>query len=1222
MSPTPTQQAAVTARGNVLLVAGAGTGKTSTLVARCLHCLLEEEPPAALDELLLVTFTDAAAADMRRRIRREFERRLEELRAASPADPDARRREHWLQEQLAGFDTAAIGTLHSFCLNLVREHFHELGLDPQLSVLPEEEGRLLMEETLTELLETHYAGEEPADLAVQELIQTQARGWEVPIRALILKLHHYTQTLRDPTAWLAGQLNRFTTAEPTDWREWWRTGVGEWRDRWRPVLGEEAAAGNDKAAACWNVLDGLPPHPTPEAAAAGLTAVQAADAEWPRGKKTKWRPQLKAFFDEAGFLAAFLPRPGAPEPLAEDWDWVRGQMLALLRLARDFATAYSAAKRELGLVDFHDLEQHTLRVLWEAETGQPTAVAREWRGRLRFVFVDEYQDINEAQDAILQALGREGAAANRFLVGDVKQSIYRFRLADPRIFQNYVGAWAAEAGRVLPLVENFRSREAILAFINPLFRAIMRADLGRVTYDDTAELRFGAPGERAALGRAGHPEPRVELHLCVRSKSAGTAGEAEAEGEGEAEAAGADAAPAPAGLDPAEREARLVARRLRDLRAAGHGIWDEQLGAERPAEWRDMAVLLRSPARKAEGFARAFARLGIPLNVARGGFYSSLEVTDLLSLLQVLDNPRQDTPLLAVLRSPLVGLTVDELAGVRLAAPRGPFWLAVQRFHQAGDPAGAGPKIARFLARHTAWRRLARQGSLSHCLETVLAETHYAAWLLTQPRGEQRQANVRRLLALARQFDRFQRQGLFRFLNFIKAQQETEAEPDAAVVPEENAVSLLSIHASKGLEFPVVVVADLGKEFNLLDLRADIILDEEFGLCPQIKAPGQGTRYPSLPYWLAQRRQRRETLGEELRLLYVALTRARDTLILTGTLKAATFEKNWGAVRPITTPRLAAAKSFLDWLAAWTGESAATLVTAPAGANEWWRWQIHGDDDAGAGNADDDAVPVSAGPGMEPPGPAAWRELQQRLAWRYPHAAATELPAKASATSVSRRLSPAADGEARPLQPIAVASAHFAAPARPGLTAGEIGTAHHTFLQYVDLARAHDPAGLADEAERLTAAGHLTAPEAAALNLPAIARFWQSGLGREIRAHAGEVRRELPFTARFQPAELQGADEPLPDLFAEDFVLIQGVADLVVLQPEEIWLVDFKTDTLPAAELPARTAHYAPQLRLYAAALHRIYRRPVTRAVLYFLARGQAAPVALGAALARAAAPE
>jgi len=1182
MSFTADQQAAIAARGNVLMVAGAGTGKTTTLVRRCLHCLLEAQPPAAMDEILMVTFTDASAVDMRKRIREALEQELEKLQS-SENETTSR-----LREQLALFDTAHLGTLHSFCLQLVRQHFYELELDPQLTVMPEEEAKLLADETLGEIFEAHYAGQTPNAEAVQQLIQTQARGWDLPIRQLVLKLHHYTQTLRDPEGWLASQLAMFHSAEPTQWQTWLLEGISEWRNRWLPVL-QNSSLENPKAAECSAILKDMFAAPSREQCAAVLHQIQLADADWPKGKSAAWRKPIVDLFDEAAFLYSLARADTPADPLAQDWNWARPQMATLLKLAREFTVAFSTAKRELGAVDFHDLEQHALRLLWDRSTNLPTPTALQWRRKLRFVFVDEYQDINEAQDAILKALSRERDEANRFLVGDVKQSIYRFRLADPHIFQHYADTWRGESGRVIPLVDNFRSREAILNFINSLFGALMRREIGSVPYGEEARLHFGDPENRHALSVAKDPSPRVELHLRLKGAGESVGGDAEKEST--------PAWTEVMNLEEAAKEARLAALRLRGLKMSGHLIWDDN--EMRPVEWGDMAVLLRSPSGKAESYAREFTRLDVPLTVVRGGFYESLEITDLLSLLQALDNPLQDLPVLAVLHSPLVGMSLDELAAIRLMLPKAPFWTALQRFHELSRQHSGWPKTDRFLKNFAAWRRLARQVSLSRCLEAVLDETHYAAWLLTQPRGEQRHANVQRLLALAQQFDQFQRQGLFRFLKFIEAQQAAETEPQVAAVSGENSVALMSIHQSKGLEFPVVVVTDLGKPFNLSDLRAEIILDAEFGLCPQVKPPHTGQRYPSLPYFLARQRQKNEMLGEEMRLLYVAMTRARDTLILTGSMTQKKFDKQWRETAAPTTASLLAARSYLDWLAAWSAQSAESQINPPAGENAFWRWTIYDDLDE---RLLDDATPPAPIGNLESIGQTLdepyFQKLFQRLEWQYPHQPATRETAKTSVTLLRRRSSEGAEVEPRPFFNFTLRTPHSAL-RTSRLSAVEIGNAHHTFLQFVALEEVGTQARLQAEARRMELEATLSAEEIAHLDFAALADFWQSPIGTAIRAQAQNVRRELAFTARFAAAELPG--NIACGLDDGEFIVVQGAADLVVLLPEEIWLVDFKTDQMTVAELPGKTKLYETQLRLYALALSRIYHRPVTRAHLHFL---------------------
>jgi ATP-dependent helicase/nuclease subunit A len=1218
MSLTAAQQEAITARGNVLVVAGAGTGKTRTLVERCLSCLLSEKARASIDEILVVTFTEAAAAEMRQRIRD----RLEEERQRKPEE-SAR----W-QEQLALFETAHIGTLHSFCLQLVRQHFYQLELDPQLAVLSEEEARLLAAETLDTLFQRHYSGKDPAAQAVQRLIQVQARGWDKPIRALVLRLHHYAQTLPDPAAWLDAQLALFATPEPVVWRRWLSEALLAWPSEWLPGL-DLLAHSNPVASRCATALRKIQSDPS----LSGLTAIFAEIArardDSPRGKKTSWLDPLQAFFGDADFLASLAPAPAGPDPLLEDWTWVRDQMTALLQLSREFTQAFTEAKRELGVVDFHDLEQYSLRLLWDPAANQPTGIARQWRNNLAFVFVDEYQDINAAQDRIIQALSRENSQANRFHVGDVKQSIYRFRLANPRIFQHYTEQWDRGPNKVISLVENFRGREALIDFTNSVFGLIMRRDLGGIQYDAAAALRFGLVPERQCLSLAHNAAPCAELHLLLN---------------GGPELMDADEQPEALTevieLQAAEKEARLIAQRLRDLHAQKHPVWDAQTRQFRPLDWRDMAILLRSPAKKAESYAKEFARVNLPLEVARRGFYQSIEISDLLSLLQLLDNPLQDLPLLAALHSPLVGLNANELAEIRLTAPKARFWTALINWHRTNSskfgseqtlnssasentaPGGfvgleTYSLVSRFLKRFTQWRRLARQAALSRCLETVLAETHYASWLLTQPRGQERYAHVQRLLLLAQEFDRFQRQGLFRFLKFVEAQQAAETEPEVAVAPAENAVRLMSIHQSKGLEFPVVVVADTAKPFNLVDLRLDIILDEKYGLCPQIKPPHTGKRYPSLPYWLARKRQRRELLGEELRLLYVAMTRARDLLILSGSVSERAFAQSWLQPSQPDTAVLSGARSYSDWLGLWFSKNVGLAAKDHReGSTSLLRWFIHDYSDL----VDRTRVPV------EEPAPTnpitfeseAWRQVEQRLLWQYPFSAATRQPAKTSVSALRRQAADEFQEDAarlfakseRLVSDPKENSSYPAASRDSKLTPAEIGRVHHLFLQLIHLERTGSADALKEEASRLQQHGLFSPAQVAILDYETLAQFWNSSLGQRIRSRHAFVHRELAFTVRFSASELALlVGQPLDAGSESELVLVQGVADLAVIAPKEIWLVDFKTDQLVSNELAPRVKLYEPQVILYATALSRIYQRPVSESWLYFLTLNQAVPV-------------
>ena len=1216
-SLTPSQRQAIHARGNVLVMAGAGTGKTKTLVERCLDCL--ERNGAQIDELLIVTFTEAAAAEMRQRLRKA----IEEKAAANPLITHPLPLSFW-PEQLARFDLAHIGTLHSFCLKLVREHFFELGLDPRLAILDEAESRQLANEILDAQFTAHYEGQKAFSPAVLDLIQVHGEGRDENIRKLILRLHNYSQARPDAGGWLAKQRGQFSGPTSADWQKWLFAGIADWRNQWLPVL-ENIRSGNEKAAELADGLSNIPANFPRATAALFLDKILAADVNWPAKRKTLLRKPLENFFDEARFLHSLAAVKNGADPLAEDWGWVRGQMETLLQLAEEFAALLTAKKRADGALDFHDLEQFALKLLWDLSTGQPTAVAQGWRGKLKLVFVDEYQDINAAQDKIIQGLSRDGwwnenhngpllpathgnsrgcspHHANRFLVGDVKQSIYRFRLADPQIFRDYALQWHGDTGQTIPLSENFRSHEALLDFVNSVFRIIMRLEIGGVAYDQEAELKPGMATVTARNGtRTAGQVPRAEL--LVRFKASRNVG-SEDEDNGLP------------GLDDAQREARLVVWRLKQLFASRHEIFDDKAKVFRPVEWRDIAILLRSPQGRSEIYAKEFEHAGVPLAVARGGFYKSAEILDMVSLLQLLDNPLQDVPCIAVLRSPFVGLSLDELAEIRLAAKEKHFWTALNHWEKSEirkqKTEATLATVSIFLKRFSHWRKLAKQVSLSQCLEEILAETLYADWLRGQSRGGQRAGNLAGFLDLARQFDQFQRQGLFRFLKFIEAQQDAGVEPEVPVVDTENAVRLMSIHQSKGLEFPVVVLADLAKQFNEQDLREDILFDEQFGLCPKIKPPNAGGRYPSLPHWLAQRRQKRELRGEEMRLLYVALTRARDNLFLTASVTASDWEKKWSDPQPSTVQAIGGARSFADWLAIWFSGRASAGRGKTSGECENLHWQIVEDSvDSSRG----DEAQIESGRRKSQngnhllPQDIGMAALRERLEWSYPFGAASRWKAKSSVTALRREADALDDESEQIFRPEISKRRLTGTPAsqKSTLSAAEVGVAHHKFLQQVALDTTDD---LAAEADRLVREHFLSTEERNVLDLAALADFWLSPHGRAIAAHAPEVRRELPFTARFSPQEIAAiTGRTLEQGLENEFVVVQGVADLAVILPEEIWLVDFKTDDVSQNDFADKVKTYTPQLRLYAAALEKIFGRKVTRRTVHFLVARRTAEI-------------
>ena len=1211
---TAAQQQAVEASGNVLVMAGAGTGKTRTLVERVLRVLAPtaappddpEAEPVRVTDLLVVTFTEAAAAELRERIRQ----RLETVAA--------RDRSPFWQEQLALLDSAFIGTLHSFCYRIISEHYAELDLDPKLSVLDAGEALLRSREVFHDLLEQTLAEASPEARAFAAVFADRFAAEEARLRDLVLHIHAYSQSLPDPEGWFESQRAYLEEPNPTRWRQWLLQALGAWRARWQPVL-QEAATHNPLARCCCDHLlteatEAGPPEELPRRWALAWESFQLA-LEAARQDRTilqKHRTALRSCLEELEFLTALLPdsdgnggQTRVRDPLAGDWQRMRQPVLSLLWFTRRFGEAYALAKRQRGELDFADLEQMALTLLWDRQRQRPRPLAERFRERFRWVFVDEYQDINPAQDQILCAVSRSADAPNRFLVGDIKQSIYRFRRADPTIFRSYTEQWArSPESCVVQLTENFRSRPALLDFVNAVFSQLMRPEVGGVGYGPEAWLRSPALDPRSNVS-ASDPPP-VELQLWTTRPEPP---EVSSEGAPEDENTAVEE------LSQAEREARFLALRLKELHTQQMQVRDPQTGQFRPVRYSDMAVLMRSPGPKIELYARQFDALGVPLEVPRKGFFEALEVADIVNLLRLLDNPLQDLPLLAVLRSPLVGLSLDELACICSQERSQPVWLRLRRWLDCAatdrapgcDPAATRAAVTRFLQRYARWRALARQGSVSRCLEVILSDTHYLAWVEARPHGRLARWQLERALELARQYDRLSGEGLRRFLDRLDAFEESAAEPEVPSAPGSDAVRLLSIHQSKGLEFPVVVVADLGKPFNWQDLRDELILDEHYGLAARLRSTDGRRTYPSLSYWLARQRQKAETLGEELRLLYVAFTRARDHLILSGMVRSSPFGDK-AASSASSAVSLLDARCPMDWLIRrFSALGLQGPKTGRSGAAPLFRWEWQTAESWSPG-PEPLSGPVRTG---ESPAPFSadenawewvWAESTRLLQYAYSWQVATHEPAKTSVTTIQRRA-----WEDEPLPTLLrVHQGRSRRYPRPPLTPTERGTVHHRFLGLFDLDTPPTVAAFCSEAQRLLAQGQLTQEEIEALEPETLVRFWRSELGQQLRHLRAFVRRELSFTVALEANEIRAVlgQPPEPALGGETIV-VQGAADLVLLLPEELWLLDFKTDRLQRAELAARIRQYTPQLRLYARALSRIYGRPATRLYLHFLALGE-----------------
>ena len=1150
--PTASQQAAIEVRGcPVLVSAGAGSGKTRVLTERLMACLCDERHSADIDSFLIITYTRAAAGELRGRITEELAKRLAD-------DPRNAR----LRRQSALIRRAQIGTIHSFCADLLRENCQLAGLSPDFKILDEERAASMRQTCLDRVLEESYASIEN-NPAFQLLADTVGEGRDdSALAALILELHEKMQCHAFPAAWAEEQTALLAApaadAGDTPWgRELldWLMGLAEHWSREMdgllalmrpqpPILAAYGAHYEDiaaqlrelrrSAALGWDRVLPLLPLNVPRLPVLRNTP-DAALSDLLKKRRTACLDCFKA-------AAKVFSAPS--ETVLRDMAATAPAMGELLRLTLRFDEVYARDKQARGLVDYADLEHKAARLLLSPD-GAPTALARRLSGRYTEVMVDEYQDVSRVQDAIFTAVSDAGKKL--FLVGDVKQSIYRFRLADPAIFNEKYKAFAdpASGARRILLRENFRSRREVLDAANAVFSCCMSETLGDVDYNDEAALVHGASYYEGSV-----PQPELLLYELPEN----------------------DPEDSP---DKTALEADFVARQIQALVQSGACVTDG--AGTRPMDYGDVAILLRSPNKLGGVYREALARYGIPVGSAQGsGFFTAPEVSLVLAMLTVMDNPHKDIPLIAVLRSAAFGFTPDELAAVRAANRDADFYTALETAAETLD------KGRVFLDMLTALRAEAADLSAEETVWLVIERLDLLALCSAMDDGARRRENLMALAELAGSFESTGYRGLHRLSLWLQALAEKGQEPGVGIGTG-RAVQIVSIHRSKGLEYPVVFLCEAARRFNTRDRSGTVLVHPVLGLGPRVVDLKLRVRYPSLARLAIAKRQAREDQSEEMRLLYVALTRARERLFVVASCASAEklLEKAADAARPPIAPEtLAGAASYVSWL----------LCAALADGQEHFKIRVC--------RGEELPVPASEQSEPVPVDPAASRELRRRLGFVYPHPAAVELPSKVTATELKGRYERDPDAQEL-LKPRAYS---FRMPVlgqgERALTATEKGVATHLVLQYMDFSKAASRAGIKSEVERLCAARFLSEREARAVNLSAIERLFRSELGRRMLACAKPLR-------EFRFSLLLDADRLYPGAAGEQ-LLLQGVVDCCLEEDGELVIIDYKTDAVRTEEeIAARAALYRGQLMAYAEALSRIFQKPVKEGVLFFLTPGR-----------------
>lgn len=1265
MKFTPEQQRVIELHNsNILVSAAAGSGKTAVLVERIIRMICDGEHPADIDRLLIVTFTNAAAAEMRERIAAGITARLE-------ADPG---NEH-IQKQSALLHNAQITTIDSFSLFLIRNHFNEIGLDPDFRVADEGEIKLLQQEVLAQLLEDAYAGQFVPEAPEQFHACVEyfcPGGRESVLEQHILNLSRYAGSFPWPAEWLEELKNDYAAGDMealvhSDYGQYLTERVNRTVEGCLEKLREvkrlcELPDGpymyGELTEAEIEQLERLTSCKDLEEQAAKVPAVTFA--RLPSKKDDSVDPAkrelAKAIRNSVKDTLSDLSESYFKTPLelaVEQGKACREPLRMLLDLVLEFDRRLLAAKQERHLIDFSDMEHYALQILLKREkveeTGSigtdraktkyrivPSDVAMEYRQYFQEILIDEYQDSNLVQEYLLSAISGEAEGHyNRFMVGDVKQSIYKFRLARPELFLEKYDIYQ-ETGDLcrIDLAKNFRSRIQVVDAVNDVFSRIMSREIGGIAYDDKAALYPGAvyPAQE-------DPAYGSELLLIRKPEK----GEREESGIGEQHAEGAGVL---VDYDNVRQlEALAIAARIKQLKGSLQ-VMEKSAGELRPVRYSDMVILLRTTSGWDEEFKKILEQQGIPVYItSKTGYFGALEVQELLQFLRVLDNPRQDIPLFGVMQSVFGGFTQEEIAQIRSGGEghsrkRMTLYEALKEVAQsgrtveegeeisagesAGEEAELSQKADTFLQRIGHYRDLTPFTSIRDLLQRILDDYDYLNYVTALPAGSKRRANVEMLLTKASAFEKTSYFGLFHFIRYMEQLEKYDVDYGEADTLDENAdvVRIMSIHKSKGLEFPVVFVSGLSKRFNMQDANQSLIVDMDLGVAVDYVDSVRRIKNKTLRRTVLSAKMKEDNLAEELRVLYVALTRAREKLILTAVLDKA--DEKWELAQMTGQERLTyldfcEAGSYMDFLLPilpQTGIAVKTLRTEDLAVEEL-REQLR------MGDRREQLRLIACGEttltGDPEENERKLMYLRERFAYQYPHPGLQKLYTKTTVSEL--KIAAMAEKDEAAFHTF---EEKEVVPYIPGFrreqekVSGAVrGNAFHRTMELLDFTYLFTESGLftgcpnnyeeyrrgldknrlqnrlEEFLQRETISLRLTEEYAKAVSLPKILNFLEQELAyRMWRAQEqGLLYREQPFVLGIDAKRLD------PDLPEGEKVLIQGIIDVFFIEDGEIVLLDYKTDVIDSLE--ALWNRYNVQIQYYEEALTKLMQMPVKERILY-----------------------
>ncbi|MEN8078902.1 helicase-exonuclease AddAB subunit AddA [Clostridioides difficile] len=1230
-------QAIKTRRCNLLVAAAAGSGKTAVLVERIIRIITDDENPVDIDRLLVVTFTSAAAAEMRERIAGAISKALEN-------NPNSKN----LQRQLTLLSRANITTMHSFCLDVIKNYFYTIDLDPSFRIGDETEATLMKNEIIEELFEEYY---EEDNEEFKNLIEAYSGSKDdEKLKEMILSLYRFSMSGPWPEQWLMEKAEDFniSTIEELDKSPWVKVLKDSLRVELLGFLNMYK-----KAIDIINDTDGLEPYLDAfnsdygylerayESLDGNLNSIYIAlnSISFIKLKTVKKNQvsdenaqnSVKSIRDSVKKKIKSLIESTFEFTPQEALDGIIGVypfMKTLASTTLEFSKRFNEKKREKNILDFNDLEHLCLKILIDRDENNkiiPSKVAEHFMEFFDEVLVDEYQDSNNVQETIIDLVSRRKyEEANVFMVGDVKQSIYRFRQAKPELFLDKYNRYSLEEGnneRKIQLYKNFRSRQEVIEGVNYIFKMVMSKTVGELEYTDEEALNLGASFE-AVIDEDSIVGGEIELHILDKS---GIVKEEDTEysdddNDGESKEEEED-------IDGITLEAKIVAKRIKELFEAKDGkkfkVFDKDTKEYRAVKYKDIVILLRATKNWSEIFLDELGSEGIPVYADTGsGYFESIEIRTIMSLLKVIDNPLQDVPMIATLRSPIVGFTAEELSDLRLLNKDLYFYEVIKEVsegtHEVNDELKF--KCTKFMDDLSKWRERAIYTPIDEFIWYLYMDTAFYGYVGAMPNGKLRQANLKILFQRAKQYESTSFKGLFNFINFINKLRKSSGDMGSAKVLGENedVVRIMSIHKSKGLEFPIVFTSGMGKQFNLMDLSNSILYHEELGFGPNYVNLDTRNSYSTLAKEAIKKRIRLETLSEEMRILYVAFTRAKEKLIITGAtsnlekaisswVSSASLDEN------IVLPsEVLKGKSYLDWIAMamckhtcgekLRGVTGASRDLITSGFSTWnikfWTKDLLTVDKnlEPVDKVEDESLFITS------KNIVVDKEIQRRLDYKYKFIEGAMLPSNISVSDLKKKEFTYGDEthdtvevfkEKEVLKPKFLKE-------EKGLSAAERGTVIHYVMQRLNYDRVNTINEIKAQIEEMVMDNSLTEKEASVVWYKKIYNFFNSDLGKRLLKSYKEgrlVSRELPFFTELSSVEYN--PELSEKVYLDEKIRLQGIIDCFFEEEDGIVLLDYKTDYVEEGNIDEIIERYRSQLKYYKDALEKITEKKVKESYLY-----------------------